>query len=152
MRGQPSATPVALLNLPWTSESESHTTWNYTVDTTKLSFEFQDWGQSNLFLFSLKVIFFYSALTQTKSILLFAFFFFNVKRSWESSGLNYCWFAISSFSLARVYKDAQELLLAAPEIQDLGRIWEELIIMTQFMETMRTNPERIAGNCFVCIL
>ncbi|OPJ77308.1 retinal-specific ATP-binding cassette transporter isoform C [Patagioenas fasciata monilis] len=48
--------------------------------------------------------------------------------------------------LARVYKDAQELLLAAPEIQGLGRIWEELIIMTQFMETMRTNPERIAGR------
>uniref|UniRef100_A0A8C3DQC5 ATP binding cassette subfamily A member 4 n=1 Tax=Corvus moneduloides TaxID=1196302 RepID=A0A8C3DQC5_CORMO len=48
--------------------------------------------------------------------------------------------------LARVYKDAQELLLEAPEIHDLGRIWEELIIMTQFMETMRTNPERIAGR------
>ncbi|KAJ7410443.1 retinal-specific atp-binding cassette transporter isoform x1 [Willisornis vidua] len=48
--------------------------------------------------------------------------------------------------LARVYKDAQELLLEAPEIRDLGRIWEELIIMTQFMETMRTNPERIAGR------
>ncbi|OWK64540.1 Retinal-specific ATP-binding cassette transporter, partial [Lonchura striata] len=48
--------------------------------------------------------------------------------------------------LARVYKDAQELLLEIPEIHDLGRIWEELIIMTQFMETMRTNPERIAGR------
>ncbi|XP_042675862.1 retinal-specific phospholipid-transporting ATPase ABCA4 isoform X2 [Centrocercus urophasianus] len=48
--------------------------------------------------------------------------------------------------LARVYKDAQELLLEAPEIHDLGRVWEELIIMTQFMETMRTNPERIAGR------
>nr|XP_009684303.1 PREDICTED: retinal-specific ATP-binding cassette transporter [Struthio camelus australis] len=48
--------------------------------------------------------------------------------------------------LARVYQDAQELLLKAPEIHDLGRIWEELIIMTQFMETMRTNPERIAGR------
>uniref|UniRef100_A0A8C4UL57 P-type phospholipid transporter n=1 Tax=Falco tinnunculus TaxID=100819 RepID=A0A8C4UL57_FALTI len=48
--------------------------------------------------------------------------------------------------LARVYKDAQELLLEAPEIRDLGRIWEELVIMTQFMETMRTNPERIAGR------
>uniref|UniRef100_A0A674GND1 P-type phospholipid transporter n=1 Tax=Taeniopygia guttata TaxID=59729 RepID=A0A674GND1_TAEGU len=48
--------------------------------------------------------------------------------------------------LARVYKDAQELLLETPEIHDLGRIWEELIIMTQFMETMRTNPERIAGR------
>ncbi|NXK47809.1 ABCA4 protein, partial [Chauna torquata] len=48
--------------------------------------------------------------------------------------------------LARVYKDAQELLLEAPEIRDLSRVWEELIIMTQFMETMRTNPERIAGR------
>ncbi|XP_046800706.1 retinal-specific phospholipid-transporting ATPase ABCA4 isoform X4 [Gallus gallus] len=48
--------------------------------------------------------------------------------------------------LARVYRDAQELLLEAPEIHDLGRVWEELIIMTQFMETMRTNPERIAGR------
>uniref|UniRef100_A0A8C3TPW4 ATP binding cassette subfamily A member 4 n=1 Tax=Catharus ustulatus TaxID=91951 RepID=A0A8C3TPW4_CATUS len=48
--------------------------------------------------------------------------------------------------LARVYKDAQELLLEAPEVRDLGRIWEEVIIMTQFMETMRTNPERIAGR------
>uniref|UniRef100_A0A8V5H150 Uncharacterized protein n=1 Tax=Melopsittacus undulatus TaxID=13146 RepID=A0A8V5H150_MELUD len=48
--------------------------------------------------------------------------------------------------LARVYKDAQELLLEAPEIRDLGRIWEELIVMTQFMETIRTNPERIAGR------
>lgn len=75
-----------------------------------------------------------------------------VKGSQESSALNYCWVTISSFSLARVYRDAQELLLEAPEIRDLGRIWEELIIMTQFMETMRTNPERIAGNCFVYIL
>jgi len=58
---------------------------------------------------------------------------------------------ISSFSLARVYRDAQELLLEAPEIHDLGRVWEELIIMTQFMETMRTNPERIAGNCFLYV-
>ncbi|XP_053928618.1 retinal-specific phospholipid-transporting ATPase ABCA4 isoform X5 [Cuculus canorus] len=48
--------------------------------------------------------------------------------------------------LARVYQDAQELLLEAPEFRDLGRIWEELIVMTQFMETMRTNPERIAGR------
>lgn len=70
----------------------------------------------------------------------------------ESSLLNYCFFVISPFSLARVYKDAQELLLEAPEIHDLGRIWEELIIMTQFMETMRTNPERIAGNCYIYIL
>lgn len=70
----------------------------------------------------------------------------------DSSVLSYCWFNISSFSLARVYKDAQELLLEAPEIRHLERIWEELIIMTQFMETIRTNPERITGNCFVYIL
>ncbi|NXO00745.1 ABCA4 protein, partial [Rhinopomastus cyanomelas] len=48
--------------------------------------------------------------------------------------------------LARVYKDAQELLLEAPEVHDLGRIWDELVVMSQFMETMRTNPERIAGR------
>ncbi|XP_075792680.1 retinal-specific phospholipid-transporting ATPase ABCA4 [Pelodiscus sinensis] len=48
--------------------------------------------------------------------------------------------------LARVYQDAQELLLQAPEIHHLGRIWEELGIMTQFMETIRTNPERITGR------
>uniref|UniRef100_A0A670J8M4 P-type phospholipid transporter n=1 Tax=Podarcis muralis TaxID=64176 RepID=A0A670J8M4_PODMU len=47
--------------------------------------------------------------------------------------------------LARVYKDAQELLLNA-HATELGRLWEELRSMTQFMETMRTNPERIAGN------
>ncbi|XP_053104297.1 retinal-specific phospholipid-transporting ATPase ABCA4 isoform X1 [Hemicordylus capensis] len=47
--------------------------------------------------------------------------------------------------LARVYRDAQELLLEAPGIE-LGRLWEELRAMTQFMDTMRTNPERIAGR------
>ncbi|XP_066480655.1 retinal-specific phospholipid-transporting ATPase ABCA4 [Tiliqua scincoides] len=47
--------------------------------------------------------------------------------------------------LARVYKDAQELLLEAPVIE-LGRLWEDLRTMTQFMETMRTDPERISGR------
>nr|XP_034977878.1 retinal-specific phospholipid-transporting ATPase ABCA4 [Zootoca vivipara] len=47
--------------------------------------------------------------------------------------------------LARVYKDAQELLLNA-HATELGRLWEELRSMTQFMETLRTNPERIAGR------
>ncbi|XP_033006988.1 retinal-specific phospholipid-transporting ATPase ABCA4 [Lacerta agilis] len=47
--------------------------------------------------------------------------------------------------LARVYKDAQELLLNA-HATELGQLWEELRSMTQFMETMRTNPERIAGR------
>lgn len=131
MNGQPSATPVALSNLLWT--------WN--------------WGQNNFFFL----------FPNTESQLCFFFFFFlgwfvcfwgffDLKGSQESSLLNYCFFVISPFSLARVYKDAQELLLEAPEIHDLGRIWEELIIMTQFMETMRTNPERIAGNCYIYIL
>ncbi|KAJ6658442.1 hypothetical protein lerEdw1_020146, partial [Lerista edwardsae] len=47
--------------------------------------------------------------------------------------------------LARVYKDAQELLLEIPVIE-LGRLWEDLRTMTQFMETMRTDPERISGR------
>ncbi|XP_062988617.1 retinal-specific phospholipid-transporting ATPase ABCA4 [Elgaria multicarinata webbii] len=47
--------------------------------------------------------------------------------------------------LARVYQDAQELLLESHETE-LGRLWEELRTITQFMETMRTNPERIAGK------
>ncbi|ETE72734.1 Retinal-specific ATP-binding cassette transporter, partial [Ophiophagus hannah] len=44
--------------------------------------------------------------------------------------------------LARVYQDIQEVLLEINE-RDLGRFWEELRTMTQFMETMRTNPEKI---------
>ncbi|KAH0618397.1 hypothetical protein JD844_017546 [Phrynosoma platyrhinos] len=40
---------------------------------------------------------------------------------------------------------AQELLLGSHE-RELGRLWEELRTLTQFMETIRTNPERIAGK------
>uniref|UniRef100_A0A8D2INN2 P-type phospholipid transporter n=1 Tax=Varanus komodoensis TaxID=61221 RepID=A0A8D2INN2_VARKO len=47
--------------------------------------------------------------------------------------------------LARVYQDAQELLLESHETE-LVKLWEELRTITQFMETMRTNPERIAGR------
>ncbi|KAJ7332470.1 hypothetical protein JRQ81_014650, partial [Phrynocephalus forsythii] len=47
--------------------------------------------------------------------------------------------------LARLYQDAQELLLGTHEA-DLGKLWEELRSLTQFMETIRTNPERIAGR------
>uniref|UniRef100_A0A8C6VCT3 P-type phospholipid transporter n=1 Tax=Naja naja TaxID=35670 RepID=A0A8C6VCT3_NAJNA len=47
--------------------------------------------------------------------------------------------------LARVYQDIQEVLLEINE-RDLGRFWEELRTMTQFMETMRTNPEKITGR------
>uniref|UniRef100_A0ACB8F2Y2 Retinal-specific ATP-binding cassette transporter n=1 Tax=Sphaerodactylus townsendi TaxID=933632 RepID=A0ACB8F2Y2_9SAUR len=52
--------------------------------------------------------------------------------------------------LARVYQDAQHLLLEAPGIQ-LGRLWKELRTLTQFMETLRTHPERIAGACLIAM-
>nr|XP_045238869.1 retinal-specific phospholipid-transporting ATPase ABCA4 isoform X1 [Macaca fascicularis] len=48
--------------------------------------------------------------------------------------------------LARVYRDFQELLMNAPESQHLGHIWTELRILSQFMDTLRTHPERIAGR------
>ncbi|XP_060088217.1 retinal-specific phospholipid-transporting ATPase ABCA4 [Heteronotia binoei] len=47
--------------------------------------------------------------------------------------------------LARVYQDAQQLLLEAPGIR-LGRLWRELRTLSRFMETLRTHPERIAGR------
>uniref|UniRef100_A0ABM5G8V5 Retinal-specific phospholipid-transporting ATPase ABCA4 n=1 Tax=Pogona vitticeps TaxID=103695 RepID=A0ABM5G8V5_9SAUR len=47
--------------------------------------------------------------------------------------------------LARLYQDAQDLLLRTHEA-DLGKLWEELRTLSQFMETIRTNPERIAGR------
>uniref|UniRef100_A0A803TLI3 ATP binding cassette subfamily A member 4 n=1 Tax=Anolis carolinensis TaxID=28377 RepID=A0A803TLI3_ANOCA len=47
--------------------------------------------------------------------------------------------------LARVYQDAQDLLLGSHGTE-LGRLWEELQTLTHFVETIRTNPERIAGR------
>lgn len=51
-----------------------------------------------------------------------------------------------SSSLARVYRDFQELLVDAPESQHLGQIWTELRTLSQLMDTLRTHPERIAGK------
>uniref|UniRef100_A0A8C8ZMQ8 P-type phospholipid transporter n=1 Tax=Prolemur simus TaxID=1328070 RepID=A0A8C8ZMQ8_PROSS len=48
--------------------------------------------------------------------------------------------------LARVYRDFQELLMDAPESQHLGHVWTELRTLSQFMDTLRTHPERIAGR------
>uniref|UniRef100_F6Y251 P-type phospholipid transporter n=2 Tax=Monodelphis domestica TaxID=13616 RepID=F6Y251_MONDO len=48
--------------------------------------------------------------------------------------------------LARVYRDVQELLINAPESQLLGQIWNELRKLSQLMEILRNNPERIAGR------
>ncbi|ELV11962.1 Retinal-specific ATP-binding cassette transporter [Tupaia chinensis] len=50
------------------------------------------------------------------------------------------------FSLARVYRDFQELLLYAPESQHLSHVWTEIRTLSQFMDTLRNHPERIAGR------
>ena len=67
-----------------------------------------------------------------------------------------------SYSLARVYRDFQELLMDAPESQHLGQVWRELGTLSQLMNTLRTHPERIAGQVgfsvlkyhllFICLL
>ncbi|KAF3819618.1 hypothetical protein GH733_015127 [Mirounga leonina] len=50
------------------------------------------------------------------------------------------------FSLARVFRDLQELLMNTPETQHLGHVWEELHTFSQLMDTLRTHPERVAGR------
>ncbi|XP_067219925.1 retinal-specific phospholipid-transporting ATPase ABCA4 isoform X1 [Chanodichthys erythropterus] len=48
--------------------------------------------------------------------------------------------------LARFYMDSQELLFNDTEFQQLGRLWREVTVMSNFMETLRTNPELVAGK------
>ncbi|XP_072306658.1 retinal-specific phospholipid-transporting ATPase ABCA4-like isoform X1 [Eucyclogobius newberryi] len=48
--------------------------------------------------------------------------------------------------LARLYSDAQELLLTDPEFQQLGQLWRELNAMSNFMDTLRTHPEQATGG------
>uniref|UniRef100_A0A8C1B8P0 P-type phospholipid transporter n=1 Tax=Cyprinus carpio carpio TaxID=630221 RepID=A0A8C1B8P0_CYPCA len=48
--------------------------------------------------------------------------------------------------LARFWADAQQLLFKDPEFLQLGRLWGELMAMSNFMDTLRTNPELIAGR------
>ncbi|RXM35459.1 Retinal-specific ATP-binding cassette transporter [Acipenser ruthenus] len=48
--------------------------------------------------------------------------------------------------LARFYADSQELLFSKPEFQQLERVWKELRVMSDFMDTIRTNPARISGR------
>ncbi|KAM6217102.1 retinal-specific phospholipid-transporting ATPase ABCA4 [Rhynchocyon petersi] len=48
--------------------------------------------------------------------------------------------------LARVYRDFQKIILSAPEIKQLGQVWTELRTLFQLMDTLRTNPERVAGR------
>ncbi|XP_077309012.1 retinal-specific phospholipid-transporting ATPase ABCA4 isoform X1 [Lithobates pipiens] len=48
--------------------------------------------------------------------------------------------------LARAYKDAQDVLLEKQDIQHLGRVWRELFTMSNFMDTLRTNPGKVSGR------
>ncbi|XP_062844042.1 retinal-specific phospholipid-transporting ATPase ABCA4 isoform X2 [Trichomycterus rosablanca] len=48
--------------------------------------------------------------------------------------------------LARFYGDAQELLFEDTEFQQLGRLWQEASDFSNFMETLRTDPARVAGR------
>ena len=48
--------------------------------------------------------------------------------------------------LARFWADTQELLLNDPEFLQLGRLWRELTVMGNFMDTLRTNPQLIEGQ------
>ncbi|XP_073427516.1 retinal-specific phospholipid-transporting ATPase ABCA4 [Dendrobates tinctorius] len=48
--------------------------------------------------------------------------------------------------LARAYKDVQDVLFEKPEIQHFGRIWKELYTISNFMDTIRTNPGRVYGR------
>ncbi|XP_069554079.1 retinal-specific phospholipid-transporting ATPase ABCA4a isoform X2 [Brachyistius frenatus] len=48
--------------------------------------------------------------------------------------------------LARLYSDAQELLLSDPEFLQLGRLWREVNAMSNFMDTLRTHPEWVSGR------
>lgn len=50
--------------------------------------------------------------------------------------------------LARFYSDAQELLFSDPEFLQLERLWRELNSMSNFMDTLRTHPEQVSGQCF----
>uniref|UniRef100_A0A3B3S8J3 Uncharacterized protein n=1 Tax=Paramormyrops kingsleyae TaxID=1676925 RepID=A0A3B3S8J3_9TELE len=48
--------------------------------------------------------------------------------------------------LARFYGDVQELLLSDPNFQQMGRLWNELTIMSTFMDTLRNNPTQISAS------
>uniref|UniRef100_A0A3B3VDY7 P-type phospholipid transporter n=1 Tax=Poecilia latipinna TaxID=48699 RepID=A0A3B3VDY7_9TELE len=48
--------------------------------------------------------------------------------------------------LARFYSDAEELLFSDPEFLQVGRLWRELNAMSNFMDMLRTHPEKVSGR------
>ncbi|XP_034561698.1 retinal-specific phospholipid-transporting ATPase ABCA4a [Notolabrus celidotus] len=47
---------------------------------------------------------------------------------------------------AQFYSDAQELLFNDPAFRQLGCYWKELNAMTNFVDSLRTHPERFSGR------
>lgn len=50
--------------------------------------------------------------------------------------------------LARFYSDAQELLFSDPKLLPVGRLWSEVRAMTNFMDTLRSRPDKVSGQFF----
>ncbi|KAG7526745.1 retinal-specific ATP-binding cassette transporter-like isoform X1 [Solea senegalensis] len=48
--------------------------------------------------------------------------------------------------LARFYVDVQELLLNESEVQQLGRLWNEMSSFSKLMDTLRKNPSVVSGR------
>lgn len=64
------------------------------------------------------------------------------------SRLNVCALLLTPLlRLARFYSDAQELLFSGPQFVQLSRLWRQLNAMSNFMNTLRTHPEQVSGQC-----
>uniref|UniRef100_A0A7N6A5R9 ABC transporter domain-containing protein n=1 Tax=Anabas testudineus TaxID=64144 RepID=A0A7N6A5R9_ANATE len=48
--------------------------------------------------------------------------------------------------LARFYVDVQELLFNDTEVQQLGRLWNEMSSFSNFMDTLRNSPSVVSGR------
>ncbi|XP_062285528.1 retinal-specific phospholipid-transporting ATPase ABCA4-like isoform X3 [Scomber scombrus] len=48
--------------------------------------------------------------------------------------------------LAKFYADAQELLLNDQEVQQFGRLWNQMSSFSNFMETLRNRPSSVLGR------
>ncbi|XP_041804213.1 retinal-specific phospholipid-transporting ATPase ABCA4-like isoform X2 [Chelmon rostratus] len=48
--------------------------------------------------------------------------------------------------LARFYVDVQELLLNETEVQQLGRLWQDISSFSNFMDTLRSSPSALSGR------